>query len=109
MVETTKAALKDFELEQYADVFQMKGVELIKKLAGIIDFAFIDSSAKASERKQEIEMLVPQLKRLQMFALHDTAPHQGQMIEMAALLPKYLPLMMVYLNTPRGLSLFQKV
>lgn len=85
-------------------VLKCEGIDLIKQIGSQIDFAFIDSSPEGKVRGAEIEALIPYLRPLKMFALHDTAPQHEQINAMANKvgLPK------VYFNTPRGLTLFMK-
>ncbi len=90
-------------LSDWAEAILITGEELIAQLGNQIDFAFIDSGGD-KVRKREIETLIPFMRSLQMFALHDTAPqHVGiNAVANAIQLPK------VYFNCPRGLTLFQK-
>lgn len=91
-------------LQDWANVLLITGQELIAQLGNQIEFAFIDSGGEKGVRENEIKTLIPFMKSLQMFALHDTAPQHVGMnaVANAIQLPK------VYFNTPRGLTLFQK-
>lgn len=88
-----------------AQILCMTGRELILQMGSVPDFAFIDSSPDGKIRGEEINTLLPFLRPLSMFALHDTAPQHPTIASVAGMinLPK------VYLNTPRGLTLFQKI
>jgi predicted O-methyltransferase YrrM len=92
-------------LQDWAQVILITGKELIEQLGNQIEFAFIDSGGEKGVREGEINALIPFLKPLQMFALHDTAPQHVGMNAVAAQvqLPK------VYFSCPRGLTLFQKL
>ena len=91
-------------LEKVADVILMTGEELIRQVGSQIDFAFIDSSPLGKVRGAEIKELLKHLRPGKMFALHDTAPQHEQINAVA----DAIKLAKVYLNTPRGLTLFQK-
>jgi predicted O-methyltransferase YrrM len=82
------------------EVTCQSGLDLIESLHEI-DFALIDSG---SYRKEEAEALVTRLSPLGMFALHDTAPHHAAGYE--RLIPDGLEY--IYMNSPRGLTLFQR-
>jgi predicted O-methyltransferase YrrM len=78
--------------------FCMSGVELIGRF-DTIDLAFIDSGGN---REAEVGRVARRMKRFGVIALHDTAPHHPESrIQDSVGLP-YL-----YMNTPRGLTLFQ--
>ncbi len=96
--------LKREGLQDCAQVILIRGEELISQLGSQIEFAFIDSGGEKGVREGEIKALIPFMKPLQMFALHDTAPQHVGMnaVADAVKLPK------VYFNCPRGLTLFQK-
>jgi len=100
-VDIVNKRLKDNGLP--GKVLKIKGVDLIKQYKDRVDFAFIDSGDE-NEREEEIGYLIPLLKRLNMFLMHDTAPqHSGyNMVADMVDLPK------IYFNTPRGLTLFLK-
>jgi hypothetical protein len=87
-----------------AQVIQCKGIDLIKQIGSTIDFAFIDSSPEGKVRGEEISALIPYLRPLKMFALHDTAPQHAQIRAMS----QKVDLPSVYFNTPRGLTLYMK-
>lgn len=91
-------------LQDWGQVLLITGQELIAQLGNQIEFAFIDSGGEKGVREGEIKILIPFMKPLQMFALHDTAPQHVGMnaVANAITLPK------VYFNTPRGLTLFMK-
>jgi len=95
-------------LENYATVILRNGKELIEACGSQIDFAFIDSSPLGQDRADEINALLPFLSRVQMFALHDTAPQHEQITAVAGYFASRPELSSVYFNTPRGLSLFMK-
>jgi predicted O-methyltransferase YrrM len=87
-----------------AAVVQCEGAALIKQIGAQIDFAFIDSSPEGKVRGEEIATLIPLLRPLKMFALHDTAPQHPQINAVA----NQVGLPKIYLNCPRGLTLFMK-
>jgi hypothetical protein len=76
----------------------MSGVDLIGRLEAI-DLAFIDSGG---DREAEIAGAIPRMSRFGVIALHDTAPHHPESSIQHSLNLPYL-----YMNTPRGLTLFQ--
>jgi predicted O-methyltransferase YrrM len=80
----------------------VSGETLLKNLPSV-DFAFIDSGGE--DREAEIELLLPLMKPYSIFCLHDTAPQH----EKLARLSEKIKLPKVYLNTPRGLTIFQKI
>lgn len=100
----TKERIKFEDLREYAEVTLNKGKELIAMIGSQIDFAFIDSSPRGAERKEEIEELLKYLKPGSLFVLHDTAPQHEQICQVA----NEIELPKIYLNCPRGLTLFQK-
>jgi predicted O-methyltransferase YrrM len=67
-----------------------------------VDLAFVDSGAN---RVQEIRSLAPRISRFGIIALHDTAPHQCQFGSRHF---ESNGLQGMYMNTPRGLTLFQR-
>jgi predicted O-methyltransferase YrrM len=78
--------------------------ESTEVIAGLtsVDIAFVDSGY---DRAAEVTALIPKMSRFGIIALHDTAPHQWQVED------EYFEsqgLRCLYMNTPRGLSLFQK-
>jgi hypothetical protein len=91
-------------LQDWANVILITGQELIAQLGNQIEFSFIDSGGEKGVRENEIKTLLPFMKSMQMFALHDTAPQHVGMnaVANAIQLPK------VYFNCPRGLTIFQK-
>jgi predicted O-methyltransferase YrrM len=105
--EVNKRLMDEGLFPEIGSVICCEGVNLIKSIGGSqIDFAFIDSGPGGKVRLEEINMLLETgLRQLKMFALHDTAP-QHEQINAAA---KTIQLPNVYFNTPRGLSLFQKI
>lgn len=80
------------------EAFCMSGVELIGRFDRI-DLAFIDSGGN---REAEVGRAVRRMNRFGVVALHDTAPHHPESRIQASLDLPYL-----YMNTPRGLTLFQ--
>lgn len=89
--------------------YVMIGENVINTLSDPIDFAFIDSSGNGAIREQEIEALIPKLSRFGMFLLHDTAPQHKTIREAGERIKKKYNLSAIYFNTPRGLSLYQKL
>ena len=80
------------------EAFRTTGLELIGRFDSI-DLAFIDSGG---DRAAEIAKVLRRMGRFGVVALHDTAPHHWESgIQESVKLP-YL-----YMNTPRGLTLFQ--
>jgi len=105
MVELVNNRLKKLGLEKQGQAYECAGIDLIKKCGLAIDFAFIDSSPYGKEREAEIGVLIPLLKKYNMFLLHDTAPQHPQISQ----IPDTIHMPKVYFNTPRGLTLFQKL
>ena len=103
-VENVNQWLEKEGLQEWGQVLLITGQELIAQLGNQIEFAFIDSGGGKGVRDNEIKTLIPFMKSLQMFALHDTAPQHAGISAVASMtkLPK------VYFNCPRGLTLFQK-
>jgi predicted O-methyltransferase YrrM len=67
-----------------------------------VDLAFVDSGAN---RVREVRLLIRKMSRFGVIALHDTAPHQWRIGN------RYFDahgLQGLYMNTPRGLTLFQR-
>jgi predicted O-methyltransferase YrrM len=83
------------------DVFHNDSIKLMRRLQAI-DLAFVDSG---QDRAPEVTALIPKMTRFGIIALHDTAPHQRQ-AEHEYFESKGLKYM--YMNTPRGLTLFQR-
>ena len=82
-------------------VFHAASIEVIKRTKSV-DLAFIDSG---EDRAAEVVGLIPKMTRFGVIALHDTAPHQWQIDD------DYFEsqgLRCMYMNTPRGLTLFQR-
>jgi predicted O-methyltransferase YrrM len=79
------------------DVFCMRGHQLIQRCSSI-DLAFIDSGGL---REVEVMLTLTKMKRFGVIVLHDTAPHQTE-----GGIPKRIQAPSMYLNTPRGLTLF---
>jgi len=100
MVEETKKFLAENELK--AEVSQIRGADLIRKL-NQIDFAFIDSG-EPKVRREEIELAIPRLSTFGVLVLHDTAPQHAETCRLAG----EIGLPGIYLNTPRGLSVYIK-
>jgi predicted O-methyltransferase YrrM len=96
--------IKEEGLTEIAQVLQMEGLELAKQCKSMVEFAFIDSSPDGAVRGAEIMELLPALKSKTLIALHDTAPQHPTISKMA----NSLPLAKIYLNTPRGLTLFMR-
>lgn len=67
-----------------------------------VDLAFVDSG---TNRAQEIRSIAPRLSRFGLIALHDTAPHQCNFGRRHF---ERNGLQGMYMNTPRGLTLFQR-
>lgn len=85
-----------------ASIVPQTGLELIENLKEI-DFAFIDSG-DADCRSRELNAAARRMKPFSVIALHDTAPQHMKMCQYAGA----ITLPGIYLNTPRGLSLFVK-
>jgi predicted O-methyltransferase YrrM len=82
-------------------VLHARSTDVIKRIQSV-DLAFIDSG---EDRAAEVTALVPKMAPFGIIALHDTAPHQWQVDN------KYFEsrgLQCLYMNTPRGLTLFQR-
>lgn len=87
-----------------ASVCRKRGADLIKSFGeDKIDLAFIDSG-KSEVRREEIELVIPRLKTFGCLVLHDTAPQHTEVCRLAG----EIRLPGIYLNTPRGLSLYIK-
>lgn len=80
------------------------GIMLIESQLPEVDFAFIDSGY--NDREEEIRALLPKMSKYGIIALHDTAPHHSRIHQIQFKFPE---LQRIYLNTPRGLTLFQKI
>jgi len=74
--------------------------EVIGSLVSV-DLAFVDSGY---DRAAEVTSLIPKMSRFGIIALHDTAPHQWQVDDAYF---ESQGLRCLYMNTPRGLTLFQ--
>lgn len=77
------------------------GSETVIRQIRTVDLAFIDSGY---DRAAEVTALVPRMARFGVIALHDTAPHQWDISNEYF---ESLGLQCLYMNTPRGLTLFQ--
>jgi predicted O-methyltransferase YrrM len=105
-VNSVNLRLRSEGLIDFAEAVHMRGVDLIKQCNGMrIDFAFIDSGGEKGTREEEINELIPIIRPLTMFALHDTAPQHVGMRKVA----ESVKCPSVYFNTPRGLTLFQNI
>jgi predicted O-methyltransferase YrrM len=102
-VEKGQNRLKRRGLTKWASIERTTGLELISRLGKQAEFAFIDSGGGPACRKDEIEKLYPLMKPLQVIVLHDTAPHHALLHSLA----KTINLPRIYLNCPRGLTIFQ--
>lgn len=91
---------------KYVEIKKMAGIDLIKEIGDDIEFAFIDSGYTA--RDEEIDELVGHLSENQMFALHDTAPQHAKMRELSNRVAAKYNLRSIYLNSPRGLTIYEK-
>ena len=80
------------------EAFCVSGVELIGRFDAI-DLAFIDSGGN---RQDEVARVRPRMNRFGVIALHDTAPHDPE-----SRIQNSIDLPWLYMNTPRGLTLFQ--
>lgn len=99
LVEQVHELAKRFQLP--INVTHCDSASLINRTKSI-DLAFIDSG---EDRANEVTSLIPKMTRFGVIALHDTAPHQWQVEE------EYFEsrgLQCLYMNTPRGLTLFQR-
>ena len=80
------------------EAFRTSGVELLARFESI-DLAFIDSGG---DREKEVRQAARRMGRFGVIVLHDTAPNQTE-----SGIPKSVGLPHLYMNTPRGLTLFQ--
>jgi len=80
------------------EAFSESGVELISRFDAI-DLAFIDSGG---DRQEEVSRVRAKMNRFGVIALHDTAPHHPE-----SRIQNSIDLPWLYMNTPRGLTLFQ--
>ena len=80
------------------EAFCISGLELIGR-CDAIDLAFIDSGGN---REDEVARARAKMNRFGVIALHDTAPHHPE-----SRIQDAIDLPWLYMNTPRGLTLFQ--
>jgi predicted O-methyltransferase YrrM len=100
-----KDVLHEKGLNPQCLLFNDKGIDMIKGLGKnmLIDFAFIDSG-DAEVRREEIEEVMKYMPAFGVIVLHDTAPQHRDNSFMAG----QIKLPAIYLNCPRGLSVFIK-
>lgn len=99
LVTHVREAVTSFQLP--VQVNHCASMALISKLS-TVDLAFVDSG---TNRLREVRALAPKMSRFGVIALHDTAPHHWQFGNSHF---ESHGLQGMYMNTPRGLTLFQK-
>lgn len=105
LVNLVTKKMQNMSFDRFVTVLHMTGIMLIQtEMAQAVDFAFIDSGY--NDREEEIRAILPKMSKYGIIVLHDTAAHHKKIHDIQFKFPE---LQRIYLNTPRGLTLFQKI